>query len=45
MAVLGIGPGPQVGRVLKRVHRLVLDDPGMNRRDVLLEWIRVMGDE
>jgi len=45
MAVLGIGPGPQVGRVLKRVHRLVLDDPGMNRRDVLLEWIRVTSDE
>jgi tRNA nucleotidyltransferase/poly(A) polymerase len=43
MAALGIGPGPQVGRVLKRVHRIVLEDPAMNRRDVLLAWIREKG--
>jgi tRNA nucleotidyltransferase (CCA-adding enzyme) len=40
---LAIRPGPQVGRLLERLLRLVIADPGQNRRDVLLgharDWV------
>jgi tRNA nucleotidyltransferase (CCA-adding enzyme) len=35
MRVLGIPPGRQVGQVLERLLERVLDDPSLNRRDVL----------
>jgi tRNA nucleotidyltransferase (CCA-adding enzyme) len=39
---LDLKPGPQVGRLLERLLRLVIADPNQNRRDVLLararEW-------
>lgn len=37
---LGIAPGPHVGRILDRLMELALDDPGRNRRDVLLDLAR-----
>ncbi len=35
MRVLGVGPGPQVGRVLARLLERVLDDPALNQKDTL----------
>jgi putative nucleotidyltransferase with HDIG domain len=40
MAVLGVGPGPGVGRVLQRLLESVLDSPELNGRDTLLAKIR-----
>jgi tRNA nucleotidyltransferase (CCA-adding enzyme) len=37
MRVLGVGPGPQVGAALERLLQRVLDDPGFNRREALLQ--------
>jgi len=37
---LDLKPGPQVGRLLERVLRLVIADPNQNRRDVLLAHAR-----
>lgn len=37
MRVLGVGPGPRVGVVLKRLLDMVLEDPGLNTRDRLAE--------
>jgi tRNA nucleotidyltransferase (CCA-adding enzyme) len=35
MRVLGVGPGPQVGRVLNRLLERVLDDPTLNQKETL----------
>ncbi|HSE28038.1 MAG TPA: hypothetical protein VLA95_07380, partial [Gemmatimonadales bacterium] len=40
LAEAGIPPGPAVGRVLEALLGLVLEDPGLNRRDVLLARAR-----
>lgn len=40
MEALGLGPGPRVGEVLRRMHQLVLDDVLPNCREALLEWAR-----
>ncbi len=37
---LGLRPGPQIGRVLDRLMETVLDDPALNRREILLELAR-----
>lgn len=37
MRVLGIGPSPEVGRVLKELLDAVLEDPRRNQRETLLE--------
>ena len=37
MARLAIGPGPAVGIILDALLQAVLDDPGMNDREKLLE--------
>jgi tRNA nucleotidyltransferase/poly(A) polymerase len=37
---LGIAPGPEVGRLLAGLLEAVLDDPGRNRREVLLALAR-----
>jgi tRNA nucleotidyltransferase (CCA-adding enzyme) len=39
-AALGIDPGPLVGRLLARLLEAVLEDPGLNRRERLLELAR-----
>jgi tRNA nucleotidyltransferase (CCA-adding enzyme) len=43
MGVLGLGPGPAVGRVLRRMHQEVLDGRLPNRREELLAWLRRAG--
>jgi tRNA nucleotidyltransferase (CCA-adding enzyme) len=35
MRVLGIAPGPQVGKVLERLLERVLDDPALNQKEIL----------
>jgi len=40
MRELGIGPGPRVGAVLKRLLEAVLDDPSLNEREKLLRMLR-----
>lgn len=37
----GIQPGPEIGRSLKRALEAVLDGEVVNRREALLEWLRV----
>jgi tRNA nucleotidyltransferase (CCA-adding enzyme) len=39
---LGVKPGPQVGVILERLLALVVDEPALNREDVLLERARGM---
>ncbi len=39
-AELGYEPGPRIGRVLDRLMEAVLDDPSLNRREVLLGLAR-----
>lgn len=36
----GLSEGPEIGAILERLTDLVLEDPGLNRRDVLLELAR-----
>jgi hypothetical protein len=45
MRVLGSAPGPVVGKVLRRLLERVLDDPLLNRRDVLEALIVVAAEE
>lgn len=40
MALLGIGPGPQVGRALRHLAECVLEDPACNTRESLTERLR-----
>lgn len=40
MRVIGFDPGPRVGFVLRKLHEAVLDNPALNRRDVLMDMIR-----
>jgi len=40
MDILGLSQGPEVGRVLRRLFSLVLEDPGLNRRDVLVQMVK-----
>lgn len=43
MALLGIGPGPQVGRALKACQEAVLEDPEANTREVLEKIVLEVG--
>jgi tRNA nucleotidyltransferase/poly(A) polymerase len=43
MQELHIGPGPQVGRVLRELLERVLEDPAQNERDTLLRLAREIG--
>jgi tRNA nucleotidyltransferase (CCA-adding enzyme) len=42
IAELGIAPGPPIGRLLAALLEAVLEDPGLNSRDRLLELARAM---
>lgn len=42
VAELGIAPGPPIGRLLAALVEAVLEDPGLNSRDRLLELARAM---
>lgn len=39
---IGIKPGPRMGAILKALQELVLDDPALNERRILLERARQM---
>ena len=43
MRELGVGPGPEVGRVIYAAFERVLDDPDLNRRERLLALVREIG--
>jgi tRNA nucleotidyltransferase (CCA-adding enzyme) len=43
MRMLGIGPGPRVGRVLRGLLEHVLEDPTQNERETLLRLCREIG--
>jgi tRNA nucleotidyltransferase (CCA-adding enzyme) len=48
MRVLGLAPGPELGRILRELLELVTEEPALNEREVLLERarrIRASGDE
>ncbi|HXE57301.1 MAG TPA: hypothetical protein VNK43_04815 [Gemmatimonadales bacterium] len=40
LRAIGIKPGPQMGAVLDRLLAMVIDDPSLNRRELLLERAR-----
>lgn len=40
MECLGMGPGPQVGKVLRHLLEAVTDDPEINERETLLERMK-----
>jgi tRNA nucleotidyltransferase (CCA-adding enzyme) len=42
LRAIGIQPGPQMGAVLDRLLAMVVDDPSLNRRELLLERARSM---
>ncbi len=42
MAALGIGPGPRVGKVLRRLLEAVMNDPALNERGKLMALIESM---
>jgi tRNA nucleotidyltransferase (CCA-adding enzyme) len=45
MTSLGVKPGPHLGVILERLLTLVVDEPELNREDVLLERARgMLGD-
>ncbi len=42
LIAMGMRPGPEMGALLKTLHELVLDDPELNEKDVLLEKARAL---
>jgi tRNA nucleotidyltransferase (CCA-adding enzyme) len=38
--MLGVPPGPMVGKILGDIHQKVLDDPGLNERHILLDLVQ-----
>ncbi|MCE5242526.1 MAG: hypothetical protein ABFD98_16135 [Syntrophobacteraceae bacterium] len=38
--ILAIKPGSLVGDILRRLHQKVLDDPALNRKEILVEFLR-----
>lgn len=40
LKALGIGPGPSMGRILKELTELVIDDPSINTKEALLAEAR-----
>lgn len=45
MSVLGISPGPKVGKILNALFEKVLEDPSLNNKEFLLEEIKVLDNE
>ncbi|NLI83678.1 MAG: hypothetical protein GX443_18635 [Deltaproteobacteria bacterium] len=43
MEILGIGPGPQVGAWLKKLHEKVLQNPCLNERKILVDFLKKAG--
>lgn len=44
MKILGIGPGPKVGRVLNKLFEEILDNPIKNKRSYLLKRVKEIGE-
>jgi hypothetical protein len=42
MKILGIKPGPQVGKVLNALFEEILEDPKKNQREYLLDRIKII---
>jgi hypothetical protein len=42
LAAIGVAPGPEMGRILAELLELVLVDPDLNQREVLLERARAL---
>lgn len=40
MEILGIDSGPLVGRWLRKLHRMVLENPSLNQRKILMDFLR-----
>ncbi len=40
MKALDLRPGPVVGEILSRLHEMALDDPDLNERKILMDFIR-----
>jgi tRNA nucleotidyltransferase/poly(A) polymerase len=40
LKVLGLEPGPLFGQILRALHERVLDDPSLNRKELLLRIVR-----
>jgi poly(A) polymerase/tRNA nucleotidyltransferase (CCA-adding enzyme) len=40
MSQFGLKPGPMVGRILRELLELILDDPSKNKKEALLEAAR-----
>jgi tRNA nucleotidyltransferase/poly(A) polymerase len=40
MRVLNLEPGPAVGEVIRRLHRVVLEDPALNHRKILMDFLK-----
>jgi len=40
MSTLGMGPGPGVGAILRRLHGEVLENPAMNDREALIGLLK-----
>jgi len=45
MAELGIGPGPEIGRILRELFERVIDEPELNTRERLLALAREIHDK
>jgi putative nucleotidyltransferase with HDIG domain len=43
MRECGVGPGREIGKILSEALEIVLEDPGMNDRDALLQWLGKRG--
>jgi poly(A) polymerase/tRNA nucleotidyltransferase (CCA-adding enzyme) len=44
MSELGLKPGPVIGKILNELLELVLDNPDLNKRDILLQHAREVLD-
>lgn len=44
MKILGIKPGPTIGRILEALLQEVIDDPAKNTREYLESRIKELGD-
>jgi hypothetical protein len=40
MRVLNLEPGPAVGEVIRRLHRVVLEDPALNHPKILMDFLK-----
>jgi tRNA nucleotidyltransferase (CCA-adding enzyme) len=39
MRILNLDPGPKVGTILRELEDMVIEDPSLNTRETLIEWL------